>query len=121
MGQQSGLGKRAGRIARVLISGCGVILAGAQAVGQSSGPGQQPGSTGGSSSGSGQLSVSTVNQAQQQLTNVGQPGVQVTSDSYKGSIVSGTATAGVMDLSLDEAMQRGLRTNLGIILQSSSE
>jgi outer membrane protein TolC len=79
-----------------------------------------------SGSGSG-LSTSQVNQAQQQLTSgsvsgSGQSssGSHVSSDSFKGSIVSGTATAGVMDLSLDEAIQRGLRTNLGIILQSSS-
>ena len=44
----------------------------------------------------------------------------VSPDSFKGSVVSGTATAGVISLSLDEAIQRGLRTNLGIILQSSS-
>jgi hypothetical protein len=33
--------------------------------------------------------------------------------SYKGSIVSGKATDGVLPLSLDDAMQRGLRNNLG--------
>ena len=41
--------------------------------------------------------------------------------SYKGSIVSGKATDGVLPLSLDDAMQRGLRTNLGLVLQSSNE
>jgi len=74
-----------------------------------------PGSVSGSNS---SLSTSQVNQAQQQLS--GGSGSQVSSDSYKGSMVSGTATAGVMDLSLDEAIQRGLKTNLGVILQSSS-
>ena len=34
--------------------------------------------------------------------------------------MSGKATGGVIDLSLDDAMQRGLRTNLGLILQSTS-
>jgi outer membrane protein TolC len=100
-----------------MVSGVGVVLlAAAQALGQAA----APGGSGGSSSGGG-LSTSTVNQAQQTLTNVGQPGTQVTSDTYKGSVVSGTATAGVMDLSLDDAMQRGLKTNLGVILQSSSQ
>ncbi len=86
---------------------------------------QAPGGPGAmSGSGSG-LSTSQVNQAQQQLNSgsvsgSGQSGSQVSSDSFKGSVVSGTATAGVMDLSLDEAIQRGLRTNLGVILQSSS-
>ncbi len=41
-------------------------------------------------------------------------------DSFKGSIVSGKSTGTVIDLSLDEAIQRGLRQNLGIILQGSS-
>jgi len=88
---------------------------------------QAPGGPGAMSSAGSGLSTSQVNQAQQQLTSgsvsgSGQSGSgsQVSSDSFKGSIVSGTATAGVMDLSLDEAIQRGLRTNLGIILQSSS-
>jgi outer membrane protein TolC len=41
--------------------------------------------------------------------------------SFKGSIISGKATGEVLPLSLDEAMQRGLRTNLGLVLQSSNE
>ena len=90
---------------------CGLLFwacgtAGAQATGG-------PGAT--TSAGSG-LSTTQVNQAQQQLnsgsvsgssaSSSGQNG-GVSSDSFKGSIVSGTATPGVMDLSLDEAIQRG--------------
>jgi outer membrane protein TolC len=45
----------------------------------------------------------------------------VPQDAFRGSLVEGKATAGVMDLTLDDAIRRGLRTNLGIILQSSSE
>ena len=99
---------------------CGLLLCGHLPLqGQSQGG---PGSTSSANSG---LSTAQVNQAQQQLNSgsvsgSGQSGSQVSSDSFKGSVVSGTATAGVMDLSLDEAIQRGLRTNLGIILQSSS-
>ena len=59
--------------------------------------------------------------AQQQLYNAtGQNGAQVTPDAFKGSIVSGKSTGSLMDLSLDEAIRRGLRQNLGAILQSAS-
>jgi outer membrane protein TolC len=65
---------------------------------------------------------STVANAQQSLYNAsGQNGAQVTQDSYHGSLVTGKATDGVLDLSLDEAIQRGLRQNLGLILQSSAQ
>jgi outer membrane protein TolC len=60
--------------------------------------------------------------AQQNLYGAsGQNGAQVTQDSFKGSIVEGKATGTVVDLSLDEAIQRGLRQNLGLILQSSAQ
>jgi len=59
---------------------------------------------------------------QQQLYNAsGANGAQVTQDSYKGSLVTGKSTSTVIDLSLDEAIQRGLRQNLGLILQTSSQ
>src|SRR5580692_10118181 len=65
---------------------------------------------------------STAASAQQSLYNAsGQNGAQVTQDSYKGSIVTGKATDGVLDLSLDDAIQRGLRQNLGLILQTSAQ
>jgi outer membrane protein TolC len=41
--------------------------------------------------------------------------------SYRGSLVHGQATAGTLPLTLDEAIQRGLQNNLGLILQSSNE
>jgi outer membrane protein TolC len=47
-----------------------------------------------------------------------------TASSYQGSVTTGEATGQVMDLSLDDAIQRGLRANLGIILsgtQTASE
>jgi outer membrane protein TolC len=49
-------------------------------------------------------------------TNGATPG----QDSFKGSVVTGKNTGTVIDLSLDDAVQRGLRQNLGIILQGSS-
>ncbi|HEY1766791.1 MAG TPA: TolC family protein [Terracidiphilus sp.] len=39
--------------------------------------------------------------------------------SYQGSIVEGEATSQPLSLSLDDAIQRGLRTNLGIILSGT--
>jgi outer membrane protein TolC len=42
-----------------------------------------------------------------------------TASSFQGSVVSGEATGQVMDLSLDEAMQRGLSANLGVILSGT--
>jgi outer membrane protein TolC len=60
--------------------------------------------------------------AQQQLyTASGQSGAAVTQDTYKGSIVEGKSTGTVLDLSLDGAIQRGLRNNLGIILQGAAQ
>jgi len=65
---------------------------------------------------------SPIANAQQNLYGAsGQNGAQPTQDSFKGSIVSGKATDGILELSLDEAMQRGLRQNLGLILQTSSQ
>ncbi len=39
--------------------------------------------------------------------------------SFQGSVPEGQATAQTMDLTLDEAVQRGLRNNLGVILSSA--
>jgi outer membrane protein TolC len=60
--------------------------------------------------------------AQQQLYTVsGQGGTAVTQDTYKGSIVEGKSTGTTIDLSLDDAIQRGLRNNLGVILQGAAQ
>jgi outer membrane protein TolC len=67
--------------------------------------------------------IQTVQQVQQQLQQPG-PGVSPTSapdQSFKGSLVSGKATAEALPLSLDDAIQRGLKNNLGLILQGSNE
>jgi len=64
----------------------------------------------------------TVESGLQQLT---QPGGQnpaaATPDSFKGSLVTGQATGSMMDLTLDDAIARGLRQNLGIILQTTAQ
>src|SRR5580658_4999425 len=65
---------------------------------------------------------SPVANAQQNLYNAsGQNGAQPTQDSFHGSVVTGKSTGGVLDLSLDDAIQRGLRQNLGLILQSPAQ
>jgi outer membrane protein TolC len=85
---------------------------------QASGNQPRPTATG-PSSGS---DTSAVAGAQQQLYNAsGQNGAAITSDSFKGSIVEGKSTGTLMDLSLDDAIQRGLRNNLGIILQGANQ
>ena len=42
-----------------------------------------------------------------------------TAQSYQGSVTAGTATGQVLDLTLDDAIQRGLRNNLGVILSGT--
>jgi outer membrane protein TolC len=42
-----------------------------------------------------------------------------TASSFQGSVTAGEASAQAIDLSLDEAIQRGLKTNLGIILSGT--
>jgi len=58
---------------------------------------------------------------QQLSTPTGQDLAAPTQDSFKGSLVSGKATDTVLDLSLDDAIARGLRQNLGLILQSTAQ
>ena len=41
--------------------------------------------------------------------------------SFQGSVVEGKSTGQVLDLSFDDAVQRGLRTNLGLLLQSTNQ
>jgi len=64
----------------------------------------------------------TVEAAQQQLAApTGQNLAAPTQDSFKGSLVEGKATDGVLELSLDDAIARGLRQNLGLILQTTAQ
>jgi outer membrane protein TolC len=114
---QSKTAPRALTIASFL--GLCVLLAADQIPGraQSTGPAQQKQPSGTSTA----TDSSPAANAQQSLYNAsGQNGAQVTQDSYRGSIVAGKATDTVLDLSLDDAVQRGLRQNLGLILQTSA-
>ncbi len=93
---------------------CAAGTAGAQAPASASSSSSAPSTASGSNS--------AIPAAQSQLnTASGQNGAQATSDSFRGSIVEGKATDAVIDLSMDDAVQRGLRTNLGLILQTASE
>jgi len=65
----------------------------------------------------GQPSGSEVVQPQVPI-QVTQP--QINSTTYQGSEVKEAATPGVLDLSLDDAIARGLKYNLGLILTSQS-
>jgi outer membrane protein TolC len=90
-----------------------------------SGLAQAPGGTSGGSASSGRANgTNTVQAAQQTLQTISGSGNStsgsgVSQQDYKGSLIDGHATDGVMDLSFDEAVRRGLKTNLGIILQGS--
>jgi outer membrane protein TolC len=42
------------------------------------------------------------------------------SSSYSGSVTSGTATSEPLALTLDDAVQRGIRTNLGLLLSNAN-
>lgn len=91
----------------------------AQAASSSSAMG---GSSNASSRNAGSGTQSAVPQAQQQLyTSSGANGSQPNQDSFRGSLIEGKSTGTTIDLSLDDAIQRGLRTNLGIILQASNQ
>jgi outer membrane protein TolC len=101
-----------------LLGLCAVVVA-VQAQAQSPGGQQASSPASGPSTGN---SSSAVASAQQNLYGAsGDNGAKVTQDSFKGSIMTGTATSGVFDLSLDDAIQRGLRQNLGLILQTSAQ
>ena len=79
---------------------------------------------GGGNSASGASSSSNLGAVQQVQQQLSQPAPNVTpssatDQSFRGSVIREKATAGVLDLSLDEAIRKGLRYNLGVILQSS--
>lgn len=69
------------------------------------------------------LSVAALlsSQAGAQLSVGGQQSAPapVPASSYNGSVASGTATADTLQLTLDESIQRGLKTNLGLLLSDT--
>jgi outer membrane protein TolC len=66
-------------------------------------------------------SKATEGALQQLAAPAGQDLSAPTRGSFGGSLVEGKATDAVLDLSLDDAIARGLRLNLGLILQSTAQ
>jgi outer membrane protein TolC len=103
-----------------------LILAAATHLASAQAPASQNGSSTTTNGGSSELGVAI--RTQQQLAAPG-PALNPTTStsqngidpSFHGSLVRGKATADVLPLSIDDAIQRGLQNNLGLILQSSSE
>ncbi len=100
------------------------LIAAGAATAQAQAP--QSGSNNGYTGASSELGTAV--QAQQQLSQPGPPlnpsgstSPSTLDPSFRGSLVSGKATADVLPISLDDAIQRGLRNNLGLILQTSSQ
>ena len=88
---------------------------------QESGSSRQSGTgTNTSSSGSSGSNPAAISAGQTQLYNAsGTNGATVTQDSFRGSLIAGKNTGTVIDLPLEDSINRGLRQNLGIILQGS--
>ncbi len=117
---------------RVFLNGGALLLAGCVGVASAQSASSQTGSSNASGSGgtptagtSSAADLGAVNRVQQQLQ---QPGPNVTpqpgganDQNFRGSLVRDKATAEVMQLSLDDAIRRGLRDNLGLILESSQQ
>jgi len=107
-----------------------VCVAAGAACAQAPGTQNRPDSNSGSNSGSKTGVTNALGQAIQAEQELAKPGPSATPSSssagsidpsYRGSLVRDKATDGVLALSIDDAMQRGLKNNLGLILQSSNE
>ncbi len=94
---------------------CAVLFASA---GLAQGPGGSSSSVGATTPAQAQ---NTEGALQQLAAPTGQSLAAPTQDSFKGSLVDGKATDTVLDLTLDDAVARGLRQNLGLILQSTAQ
>ncbi len=101
-----------------------LLIAASAATAQAQAP--QSGSNNGYTGASSELGTAV--QTQQQLAQPGPPlnpsgsaSPSTIDPSFRGSLVNGKATADVLPISLDDAIQRGLRNNLGLILQTSSQ
>lgn len=91
--------------------------AGAQSAAANNGGAGNQSASGASSS----SNLGAVTQVQQQLAAPG-PNVtpnNATGQNFRGSVVQGKAVAGELSLTLDEAIRRGLQTNLGVVLQTT--
>ena len=106
-------------LAAVAVLALAVTPLGAQSSSSSRQSGNSTNQSSGASSAGNQSSISA---GQTQLYNAsGNNGVVITQDTFRGSVIAGKNNGLVLPLSLDEAIARGLRQNLGILLQSSVE
>ena len=92
--------------------------------GQAAGAQTAGATNGGGNSASGASSSSNLGAVQQVQQQLAQPGPSVTpggtsDQNFRGSVIREKATAGELSLTLDDAMQRGLRYNLGVVLQAA--
>jgi len=65
------------------------------------------------------FAVSVVSAQAQNLSAVLPNTTAPTASSYQGSVVSGTVSADTLSLTLDDAVQRGLKNNLGLLLSGT--
>ena len=120
-------------LAACLLTASALQVCSTSQVARAQAPGGQTAAGASSSGGGGERASgpATVQATQQTLNGLnngsggqsgttGSAGSTSNANDYKGSVVEGTATAAVMDLSLDGAIVRGLRNNLGVILQAST-
>lgn len=85
-------------------------------------PGQSPAGAASATGATTPAQAQTIEGGIRQLSApTGQAASSPTQDSFHGSVVEGKSTGQVLDLPLDEAVRRGLRTNLGILLQSTNQ
>lgn len=105
----------------VAVSVCTPTLLTLAAAGQTTSPKTSTSSSNSGSSDPSTANANAISAGQPNLYNAtGSNGANPSQDSFKGSIISGKNTGTVIDLTLDDAIQRGLRQNLGIILQGTA-
>ena len=98
-----------------------IFLAALSAHPQSSGSSRQSGqSTNQSSGASSAGNQSAISAGQTQLYNAAGNGAMITQDTFRGSVIAGKNNGLVLPLSLDDAIARGMRQNLGLILETST-
>jgi outer membrane protein TolC len=107
-------GHRNPGLALILLTWSALVFA---AIGRAQGPGST-GATGATTPAQAQAGEGAL---QQLSAPTGVSPVAPTQDSFKGSLVDGNATGTVLDLSLDDAVARGLHHNLGLILQTTAQ
>ena len=103
----------------ILVPGCWLGSQAAHA--QSSGSSRQSGQSSNESSGASTAgNESAISAGQTQLYNAAGNGTAITMDTFRGSVIAGKSNGLVLPLTLNDAIARGLRQNLGILLEAST-